>query len=297
MAQVQRELSDVLIEHGAVTAEQFKAASEEEARTGESTWRILLANGSLSERDLVRGRADQIGLRFVDVTTGSPTVGALVKVPEEVARRQVVLPMFFEGDRLVVAMAEPTNHLALQELQTVTGSPVVPAAAHRQDLQQAITKAYERQMSTGPSAASASALPPRPNAPVFGPSDSSRPNGNGVGPGAPVPVEAEAVLKEPNLAEFLFAIIEGGASDLHMTVGLPPMMRVNGELSPLKGYRKLAAQDIQQLIYAILTQRQRETFEDKLELDISYSLPGHARFRVNVFQQREAVGSVMRMIP
>jgi twitching motility protein PilT len=111
------------------------------------------------------------------------------------------------------------------------------------------------------------------------------------------PEPDEPVEKEPNLAEFLFAVIEGEASDLHLTTGLPPMMRVHGELKPLKGYRKLMPKDIQQLIYAVLTQKQREIFEENLELDISYSLPGHARFRVNIFQQRESLGAVMRMIP
>ncbi|HWL64871.1 MAG TPA: type IV pilus twitching motility protein PilT [Actinomycetota bacterium] len=122
---------------------------------------------------------------------------------------------------------------------------------------------------------------------------------------APAPVEAEAPApgevedeeKEPNLGEFLSAVIDRGASDLHLTGGLPPMIRVHGELSPLKGYRKLLPKDLQELIYAMLTQKQREQFENNQELDLSYALPGRARFRVNVFQQRDAMGSVMRLIP
>ncbi|MDQ3954819.1 MAG: PilT/PilU family type 4a pilus ATPase, partial [Actinomycetota bacterium] len=103
--------------------------------------------------------------------------------------------------------------------------------------------------------------------------------------------------KDPSLADFLVAVIEKEGSDLHITAGLPPMVRVNGELLPLKGYRKLTAKDLQDLIYSMLTQRQREIFEEELELDISYALPGKARFRVNVFQQRDALGAVMRLIP
>ena len=104
-------------------------------------------------------------------------------------------------------------------------------------------------------------------------------------------------LKEPNLADFLMAVIDGAGSDLHLTAGLAPTIRVNGELKALKGYRKLLPKDLQELIYAMLTQKQRETFEENLELDVSYSLPGKARFRVNIFQQRDALGSVMRLIP
>ena len=103
--------------------------------------------------------------------------------------------------------------------------------------------------------------------------------------------------KDPNLSDFMLGVIELNASDLHLTAGLPPMVRINGVLRPIKGYRKLFPQDMQELIYAILTQKQREVFEDRLELDLSYQLPGKARFRVNVFRQRDALGTVMRLIP
>jgi len=108
---------------------------------------------------------------------------------------------------------------------------------------------------------------------------------------------AEDEERDPNLSDFMMQVIERDASDLHLTAGLPPMIRVSGVLRPIRGYRKLFPQDLQELIYAILTQKQRETFEDKLELDLSYQLPGKARFRVNVFRQRDALGAVMRLIP
>jgi twitching motility protein PilT len=118
---------------------------------------------------------------------------------------------------------------------------------------------------------------------------------------APGPIVHEEVVeeveKEPSLAEFLIAVIEREGSDLHLTAGLPPMIRVHGDLRPLKGYRKLQPKDLQEIVYSMLTQKQREIFEERLELDVSYSLPGRARFRVNVFQQRDSVGAVMRLIP
>ena len=114
---------------------------------------------------------------------------------------------------------------------------------------------------------------------------------------APVAVEVSDEEKEPNLGEFLTTVIEKNASDLHLTGGLPPMIRIHGELQPIKGYRKLLPKDLQEIIYAMLTQKQREQFENNMELDLSYALPGQARFRVNVFQQRDAIGSVMRLIP
>jgi twitching motility protein PilT len=109
--------------------------------------------------------------------------------------------------------------------------------------------------------------------------------------------EAPEELREPSLADFLLAVIDNKASDLHLTTGLPPMIRVHGELSPLKEYRKMEGKDLQELLYSMLTQKQREIFEENLELDISYSLPGQGRFRVNIFQQRNMLGAVMRLIP
>ncbi|HEX2294356.1 MAG TPA: PilT/PilU family type 4a pilus ATPase [Actinomycetota bacterium] len=292
MSNGQRQLSDVLLEQGLVTSDQLTFASQEEANTGKSAWKVLLEGGVLTERDLVRARALQIGLRFFDTRNDPPSAEAMDAVPEEVARRQLVLPMRVENGTLVVAMAEPTNRSAVEEVQTVTGRTVAPAAAYRSDLAAAIDRWY-----------SAAAQVPSPGAASNGEAD-----GNGMSAlhAGDLPLVEAATMeeepeeeeeKEPDLAAFLMAVLDNDASDLHLTAGVPPMIRVHGEMRPVKGYRTLFAKDLQEMIYSILTQRQREIFEDKLELDISYSLPGRARFRVNVYQQRDAIGCVMRIIP
>ncbi|MGZ5214566.1 MAG: type IV pili twitching motility protein PilT, partial [Actinomycetota bacterium] len=88
--------------------------------------------------------------------------------------------------------------------------------------------------------------------------------------------------------ELLTALLEVGGSDLHLTAGTPPVVRINGELERLDKYPELTPRALQGMIYAILPQKLRERFEQELELDMSYSLPGQARFRVNVYQQRDA---------
>lgn len=100
-----------------------------------------------------------------------------------------------------------------------------------------------------------------------------------------------------NLGDILLEMLDRGASDLHLTSGAHPMIRVRGELLSLQDYPKLTPPVIQRVLYAILSQKQREKFEENLELDLSYALPGKARFRVNVFRQRESMGAVMRTIP
>jgi twitching motility protein PilT len=292
MAQIQKQLGDILLERGIVTPEQLQFATQEEQKSGQSAWKILMDRGVVTEKDLVRARAAQIGIEFVDVRSARPTVAVLRLLDEEAAVRQLAMPVRLEGEHLTVAMAEPTNHLALQEIERLTGKKVTAAAAHRPDLTEVIPLAYER--------AAKGIEDDVPLAPAdvssFGPEDLPMVE-------APAATEEQITVvheegqKEPNLADFLLAVIDTDASDLHLTGGLPPMVRIHGELQPLSEFRRLLPKDLQELIYSMLTQKQREQFEENLELDISYQLPGKARFRVNVFQQRDAVGSVMRRIP
>jgi twitching motility protein PilT len=102
---------------------------------------------------------------------------------------------------------------------------------------------------------------------------------------------------EVTLAELLNGMLEAGASDLHLTAGTPALIRVHGDLTPLRDCPALPPDLIQRLIYTVLTQKQRERFEADLELDFAYALPGAARFRVNVYRQRENLGAAFRRIP
>jgi twitching motility protein PilT len=305
MAQVQKQLSDVLLEQGLVTAEQLDLASQEEARTGKSSWKILLERGAVTERDLVRARAEQIGMPFVDVAKVEPGADVVALVPAETAKRQMVLPVASEDDILVLAMADPRNYLAVDEVTRSSGKQVASVAAYRQDLVPAIERVYGGQAApgatgatgtTGAAAVDAPVEPPPPTPEAGSFTGDDIPMVEAAPPLAPE-IEVGEESKEPSLAEFLMAVIESDGSDLHLTTGLPPMIRTYGDLRPIEGYRKLLPKDLQEIVYAILTQKQRERFEEDLELDISYSLPGRARFRVNIFQQRDALGTVMRLIP
>jgi twitching motility protein PilT len=119
----------------------------------------------------------------------------------------------------------------------------------------------------------------------------------------PVLVEtrpAEPMVAAPsqgaNLTDLLTNMVSLGASDLHISAGNPPLYRLHGELVRTD-FPKLKPNDIQKMLYAILTQRQREKFEEDLELDLSYPLPGIARYRVNIYQQRDSMGAAFRLIP
>src|SRR5437588_3202304 len=100
-----------------------------------------------------------------------------------------------------------------------------------------------------------------------------------------------------SLSELLHKLAEVGGSDLHITTGTPPLVRVHGEIRPLDGYRPLTSGETKQLAYSVLTDAQKHRFEENLELDFSFGVKGLSRFRANVFNQRGAVGAVFRAIP
>jgi twitching motility protein PilT len=99
-----------------------------------------------------------------------------------------------------------------------------------------------------------------------------------------------------NLHELLKEMVKRGASDLHITTGTPPQVRINGSLTPMDG-APLTAVDTKQLCYSILTEAQKHRFEEENELDLSFGVKGLSRFRANIFQQRGAPAAAFRLIP
>src|SRR5580704_11270427 len=98
------------------------------------------------------------------------------------------------------------------------------------------------------------------------------------------------------LVEILKTAVQSGASDIHLVIGKPPMMRLNGEIGEIPGFPKLTADESKRLIYSILYEEQRAKFEEHWELDCSFAVSGLSRFRVNVLLQKNGVEAVMRVI-
>src|SRR5689334_17852348 len=99
------------------------------------------------------------------------------------------------------------------------------------------------------------------------------------------------------LNEILQIALRGGASDIHLKAGLPPMFRVDGSLVPLKDGRRLPPEEVARMAFGIMNEFQKEKFKSTNEVDLAYGVPGLGRFRVNVFQQRGTIGAVLRVIP
>jgi twitching motility protein PilT len=100
-----------------------------------------------------------------------------------------------------------------------------------------------------------------------------------------------------DFADLLMEVVSRRASDLHLAAGAHPTVRVRGRLSPVEDYPKLSPTDTREIIYSILNGDQRQRLETNWQLDFAYSIPGHARFRVNAYFQRGALGAAFRLIP
>jgi twitching motility protein PilT len=205
------------------------------------------------------------------------------------------------------------------------GAPVAPAAPVAD-----LTQPFAAVAPPAPAPAPAPAAPVAPVSPYASaatavPAAPTYPDPHDAAPAAPVapaaptvPAESAAslVAAEANeasykraaleedsdfeaglLTDLLIEMLEKGASDLHITAGARPTIRIHGALVPLEERPLLTPPGIMRMLYAVLTQRQREKFEEELELDFAYAVPGKARFRVNLYKQRDAVGAAFRLIP
>jgi twitching motility protein PilT len=102
---------------------------------------------------------------------------------------------------------------------------------------------------------------------------------------------------ELSINDILKVSVERRASDLHLKVGSPPVLRIDGKLIPMIEHKRLTQEDVVRLAFSMMNQPQRDKFKQKNEADFAYGVPGLGRFRVNVFMQRGTLGLVMRAIP
>ncbi len=131
-------LGTLLLEEGIVTEESLASGLEIHNETGKPLARVLLEEHLVDERDLVRVLAKSIGLEFVDLREFTVDPAAASLFPEYLAVRYAAVPIGFEEDRLIVAMADPANVLAIDDIRAITGREVTPKVATRGDVEEAI---------------------------------------------------------------------------------------------------------------------------------------------------------------
>lgn len=274
-------LAELLVAQGVVDQAAVDHAVAVAGERGVPLGKALVELGAATEQDIVQAVARQLSLPFADMTPGAVDPSAAALLPRSVATELMALPVAFTPDGgIVVAVSDPANRGAAERVAALTGMSASVALAVKAELLAAIEHLADPDG-------------PTPNADVEAVVATSE-------AAAPQAAQAGLAYEEAgsfDLTKALVELVESGGSDLHLTAGVAPTIRVHGELTPLEGYEVLTPTELQKAIYGILTQRQREEFENELELDLSHSIAGVARFRVNVFRQRNAIGAVIRVIP
>ncbi|HEX9766983.1 MAG TPA: type IV-A pilus assembly ATPase PilB [Nitriliruptorales bacterium] len=135
-----RQLGQILVDEGLITLQQLDEAQQLQQRLGKSLGRILIDQGHVVERDLVSALATQIGMDFVDLSEIDIDPSAVGTISDSIARRYNALPIRYEDGKLVVAMSDPANVFALDDIRTITGMDVKPVVSTRDDITEAIEK-------------------------------------------------------------------------------------------------------------------------------------------------------------
>lgn len=140
MSKRRKQLGEVLLEEGLVTTDQLDEVRAEQERSGKSLGRVLIDLGFVTEPDLVSALAKQIGLPFVDLGEYPVDPAAALLISDNLAKRYSALPIGFDESRLVVAMSDPANVFAMDDIRTITGLEIKPVVATRSDIQSAISR-------------------------------------------------------------------------------------------------------------------------------------------------------------
>lgn len=263
-----RRLGEFLVARRVLSRDDLNGLLAREAAEGIDLATLLQLEHVVSDHDLTAAIASELGVPFADLAdqTILPDVWGLL--PEDVAREQVTVALERTADGIVVAMADPRDDDAMHVLEAELRTRVVPTVAVRDDLLRLIDEMYGRDASAGATA------------------------GPGKGEGS-----VTALARGVKLDYLLDEVVRVGGSDLHLTVGSPPVVRVQGELRRMPGLAPLNGSEVRRLVLGLFTDRQRERFLEVGELATSHALPGKGRFRVSAFIQRDSVGAVLRLVP
>ncbi len=269
-----RRLGEFLVTRRVLSRDVLDELLAREAAEGVHLSNLLVADELVSDQDLMAAVASELGVPYVDLTERSilPDVWGLVA--EDLARGYLAVALERRPDGVVVVMDDPGDEQVVAALESDLGLDVLPAVAVRDDLLRLITQMY------GPG--------PEPREWAE----------ESLGEDEAAPAEApDPRASRVQLGDLLDRVLRVGGSDLHLSVGAPPVVRVQGELRRIEGMPPLNGSDVRRLVLGMLTERQRERFLEDGELATSHAIPGKGRFRVAAFVQRDSVGAVLRLVP
>lgn len=271
-----RRLGEFLVARRVLSRDTLDELLAREVTDGIDLSHLLVLDHIVSEQDVTAAVASELGVPFVDLAEHAILPDVWGAVPEDLARGYLAIAVERRPTGLVVAMDDPADEQVVAALEDDLGVQVLPAVAVREELRRVIEQMY------GPE--------PAKDADDTAWADASL---QVAEPGA---VDAHRA-RPVQLSALLDAVLRVGGSDLHLTVGSPPVVRVEGELRRLPGFAPLNGSEVRRLVLGVLTQRQRDHFLEVGELSTSHAIPGKGRFRVSAFVQRDSVGAVLRLVP
>jgi twitching motility protein PilT len=268
-----------------------------EATDRGSSFPALLISRDVTSQEVVLGLLSQLTrLPVVDLDHDRPSDEALAAAPFTVAREYGAVGYRLDGDQLTTAFGDPPDEDDVRALSVLVGHAVVPVLANPIAIERLLA-------SIEPPPAPASEAPAQGNgssAPGNAAGNGSHQAGFNGGSSGGVPASPNREKNpgsELHLDDLLRYAVSVGASDLHVTTGLPACIRLHGAIRPIEGCPVLDNETIRDMVFGILPQSQRERFEAEKELDTSHSIVDVGRFRLNVFQQRGTIAAAMRAIP
>ena len=276
-----RRLGEFLVARHVLSRDALDELLARERSEGIALSQLLAAEDIVSAQDLMAAVASELGVPFVDLAELSILPDVWAVVPEDLARGYLAVAVERRPTGLLVALEDPSDEQVVTALEEDLGTTVLPAVAAPDELRRLIDQMYGP-ASDGPGEGWA-------NAPVQD-GDTATEAGSGARQRGPA-------SRPRQLDDLLNEVVRVGGSDLHLTVGAPPVVRVQGELRRMPGQAPLNGSEVRRLVLGVFTQRQRDRFLSVGELSTSHAIPGKGRFRVSAFVQRDSVGAVLRMVP
>ncbi len=250
----------------------------DEASAGGPSFTALVIGREVATPEVTLGVLSQISqLPVADLANDPPEPAAVQVLLSAVGREYGAVGYRIEGQRLMVAFADPPDPDDVRALSGILGYEIVPVLGDPIAIERILRGSTDGSSNGTPAGANGAA------------------GTNGSQSDASVPAAADTMPM--HLDDLLRYASNVGASDLHLTAGMPGCIRLHGAVRPIEGCPQLDNETIRDMLFGVLTQSLREKFEAEKELDTSHSIPGVGRFRLNVFQQRGTVAGVLRAIP
>ena len=308
-----QKLLEALVSDSTISSDEASRVSELATQRMAPVSTILSDSGLLSTKACLDTLSRISGVKVVELDKNPPTAEAATILPPGVARRFGAIGYNIdETDNLVVVASSPLDRDQMAKIGLLAGRNVsFTMIADPVQISQIITRIERDNYSGSYITPSEQTRPPiTSNTPPTDDErmstaqlmrvDKEKTTGNKADSRTNVQEKSKTppqAVKHPDIDQLLTYAVANKASDLHLSVGLPPCIRINGSIRRIDQLPILDNDGLREMIYSILPQATREKFEETKELDTSYAVKDVGRFRVNVMQQRGMIGAVLRMIP